>query len=474
VQAYKLPQHVSLFLNKDNIPNDDLRTVILNQINNENLLKVLWEDKFEVLKNPYLWDQDISLESENKNLENIIAKLWYYKKSKLVEDITKKYEKISEEAKIEKEDTETASGWLIFEDFQKDSEYIILPDFVDKYNFITKKDIILKWVVPENTKEVYINDVKINDFQENTRYFYYKLAENIVEWENKYSISFTIWDEKKVYEEVFFIYTPNKNSLQALEDNFTTKLIEEEKKKQELKKQLESIEQENAPLIVWEDAEKIENLNALDEWFFYNDKWEKFSLTLFYITWENHLEKTSVYIKDSLENIGISVRLRPIQINQIRQFMWWESQDDQVKKEYDMMLVGIHLWYFPFNLFPYLHSSQVIGWYNFGNIRKTSLDILLEELKWNFLTKTKREAIENKILDILSREQIVKSLYTPKINLLVDKSIKDTELKTSYIPYKYLRAYVLDNSYILDKKIINFEGKWFFDFFLFIIKKLYE
>jgi hypothetical protein len=48
-------------------------------------------------------------------------------------------------------------------------------------------------------------------------------------------------------------------------------------------------------------------------------------------------------------------------------------------KDYDMILVGINLGYFDYNLFPYLHSSQIKTGFNLGKIKKLSLDILLEE-----------------------------------------------------------------------------------------------
>jgi ABC-type transport system substrate-binding protein len=48
------------------------------------------------------------------------------------------------------------------------------------------------------------------------------------------------------------------------------------------------------------------------------------------------MEKTAVYIKTSLENIGINVKLRPLALNQLKQVIGKE-------KEYDMILAGINL-----------------------------------------------------------------------------------------------------------------------------------
>jgi len=68
---------------------------------------------------------------------------------------------------------------------------------------------------------------------------------------------------------------------------------------------------------------------------------------------------------------------------------------------------------------------------------------------------------------------VVKTLYTPKINLLIDKNLKNT-LIYDKIPNKQLRSYVLNSSYIKEEKIINFENKSINGFVKFILKKLYE
>ena len=100
-------------------------------------------------------------------------------------------------------------------------------------------------------------------------------------------------------------------------------------------------------------------------------------------------------------------------------------------------------------------------------------NILLEELKSNILSDEKIKENQTKILEILKEEQVIKTLYTPKINLLVDKNLKNKEIYESF-PNKYLRSYILNSSYIKEDKIINFENKSFVNFFKFILKKLYE
>ena len=146
---------------------------------------------------------------------------------------------------------------------------------------------------------------------------------------------------------------------------------------------------------------------------------------------EKSLEKTAQYIQSSLKNIGIQLNLFPVSLNGLVATLG-------NKNDYDMVLAGVHLGYFDDNIFPYFHSSQAKSGYNFAQIRKTSLDILLEELKANITDLTRAEEIQQKVVDILNEEQVVKTLYTPRGYLLADKKIKNISFP-EYIPFASLR-----------------------------------
>lgn len=464
-KKYNLPQYVSIFLNKDKITDVNLRTFLLEQINIQNLINILWKNNFDEVNNPFFTKIKLDNESQNKNFENILSKLWYYKKSKLISNISKNVKTYSNEIKIEKNKIKAED--LNIDKYQKKSEYIITPDYVDKYNFITNDDILLKWITPENTSEVYINDYKLTNFVANNKYFYYRLKESlntIKAWNNNYKIYFVVNWEKKLYDEINFLYYKNKDKLDEAKKELLVNL-EVNRLEKEIKIEQEwLISQKN---IQTEDEKlTLEKLNNLDEKFFYNENLEIFSVNLTFIDWDKQLFDTANYIENTLKEIGIVVNKVPVDLSQIKNFI-------EEEKSYDMILTWINLWYFSYNLFPYFHSSQVKNGYNFSKIRKTSLDILLEELKWWILNKTKIEEIEKKIIDILKKEQIVKTLYTPKINLLVDKKIKDAYLSAN-IPNKALRSNIYDNSHIKEKKIINLNNKNIINFFNYIISKLYE
>lgn len=480
---YTLPQFVSLFINQNKIQNVDLRNFILNKINSENLVKLLWEDNFKIVNNPYLTETKIDNELSNKNFENIIAGLGYVKKSKIVEKYL---------PTINNVDTGTNTGTTIVEEkivetpavipqdlsidrYQKDSTYIFDPSYVEKYNFITKDDILLKWKAWKWVEAVYINDYNLSNFNSNDPEFYYRLKESfssIKAWANNYKIYFVENWKKVLKEEINFMYYNDKTVL----DNEKIKFIKElylaeqkENKKQETEKtEVEKVEVKKVEVKKVEkteiDKEKLAKLTNLDEKYYYNDKLESFGLNLYYVAWEKDLENTANFIKNSLIEIWINLKLYPISISDLSKIL-------SEKDKYDMILTWVNLWYFEYNIFPYFHSSQVKNGYNFSNIKKTSLDILLEELKSDIRTPEDTTKIQEKVLDILQSEQIMKTLYSPKINLLIDKDIKNISIPNK-LNNKSERKDLFKSIYIKENKIINFENKWFFDFFSFLFKKL--
>lgn len=65
----------------------------------------------------------------------------------------------------------------------------------------------------ENVTAVCVNDYKLANFKSGDRDFYYRPRENIWNlkaWMNSYKIYFEIWGEKKLQEELFFVYYHGK------------------------------------------------------------------------------------------------------------------------------------------------------------------------------------------------------------------------------------------------------------------------
>lgn len=455
-QSYKyiLPQFVSLFINQTNVENSDIRGQILWAINSDSLIEELWVENFQKVHNPYLSEHNMTSSSLD-NISTIMKKEWYVKKYDILTQYTKTDKKYSEEVNV---DIEIKEDEIKIDDFQEKSKYITSPSYVDKYNFITLDDILLTWNTPSSVEKVFINDYELSNFKEWNTKFYYRLKESydsIEQWENNYKIYFQEDWKKVLKEELNFLYYTDKDELEREKINFITNLVRAKKKKEV--KVVEKVEV---------NKEDLNKLSLLDENLYYNNKLEPYKLVLMYLNSSTELEKSAIFVKESLYKIWIDTEIIPIWLKDLSNILW-------EKEQYDIIITWVNLWYFNYNIFPYFHSSQSKNWYNFSNIKKTSLDLKLEELKSTNQAEENFLKIEKEVIDILDDEQIIKMLYTPKINLLIDKNIKNVEIPEK-IPNKSLRSIVFESSYTQEEKIINFENKSIKGFFYFLYKKINE
>lgn len=450
---YTLNQYVGLFLNKDNIANANIRTFILNNIKRDNLLTILWDSKFKAVKNPYFSDVSIDTQADDKNIDSIIKSLGYKRKSEIFDGFIvseKKRQNYSWEVIL----TPTAEAKVYsLEDFQKPATTITSPAYVEKYNYVTQTNIILRWKTLEDTTAVYFNDYKLTSYQSGSSEYAYALKDILKSWVNNFEIYFEIQGEKKLQETITFIHDIDKAKIELL----TTQLIvdlweaEDSRIKAATQANLSSI----TPFIP--DPEKQALIEALDDESFYNEQLEAFSFNLYYTDTSLYIEQTASYIKTSLEEKGIWVELNPIALS-------WLPELLKDKSNYDIMLAGINTGYFDFNIFPYLHSSQAQLWYNFSNVKKLSIDILLEELKSSLLWKKKIWELQARVLESLREEQVIKTLYTPLSNNLVDKNINNYK-PLLHIPNDYVRIDTISQIYVNKKKIIDFNTKSIKGFF---------
>ena len=445
---YTLPQYVSFFINEDKVPELWLRNFILHQVNRDNIVKNLSEKNYKPVYNPFMSGEKIDKETNNKNIEQIIQSRGFYKKSYLMKMLMKWGETpVSWETKgDQKKKTETATPSL--EDVSSEKSQTIVEPSISKVNFISQDDILLKGIVTEPWVEgVYVNDYKLKGFATGDKKFYYRLKkqgyDTIVEGKNIYQISFVKGGKKEIKESLVFFYEPD------------TKKLEEDKQKF-----LASISRNTVQKKIQIDDAKKMQLDTLDDTSYYDKNLQKLTLNMYYTDNDVSIATTANNIKESLGQYGIDIELQAVSLSDM-----WEILKNG-NKNYDLFLAWINLGYFDYNLFPYLHSSQIKSGFNLSKIKKLSLDILLEEGRSNSLSQDKIGELETKILAILKDEQVMKTLYTPIMRNLVDKNIKNYALK-EYLFDDALRFQSLESSYVSEKKIINFSSKslsWFFSF----------
>ncbi len=477
---YSLNQYIWLFINTDKIPYPKLRNFILRSIKNKDLINKIWKSNYKEIDSPFFNKLKLETNNQTTPLNTILASLWYYSKSeilnKLWETTNKTY---SNEAQININNTwswiinnswNLTNSWIINikpitkDNYIVDSKLITEPKWVDNYNYITKKNLTLTWKVDKLIDSIYINNKKLLSYKPWTNYFVVPLKNNLKIWKNEYKIYFEKNWKKELEDTITFFYNPDKKTHKKYEQDLIKQLNEKAKQQALIKK----IKNNNENNYIDKEQHKvfIQKLNNLNPNFYYNKNLDSYSLVLYYIENNSYNQSTAEYIKEKLESLWIEIILQPIDIQTLT------SSLRQWHKDYDLLIAWINLWYFDFNIFPYFHSSQTKYWYNFSNIKKLSLDQILEELKSYNLSEKKQELLETKINIILKNEAIFKPLFTPLYSNLVDKNIKWYNLPKK-IPSDIYRFNPLINSYILKKKIINYKNKSIINYFKYIFKILF-
>lgn len=474
---YFSPKYTALFLNIDTIKSKKLRNFILYKIDKSQIVKLLWEGKFSAVKNPYLSDYDFDKDAENKNIEWMMEYISYYKKSKLAKLLTNSKTTQTSNSSNTSTNEPKQSTWSINSNYKdvedvekninKDLEYII--SWLDKkYNFVSKDNILLKWNTQWHKPDaIYINDYKLKWYDAWSSVFYYRLKvgdwyDSIKEWKNEYKIIFEENWEKTQKEDLTVFYYTDTDKLEEEKNKFYSWFI----KISTWTSNTWSIEvpketKENTTSTI--DKELKEKLDSIEDDYYYNKDFERYTLKLMYIDWEQDMINTVSYITKVLWEQWIMVQPIAVKLSDLSKVI---AESDE-KNSYDMFLAWINLWFFDFNIYPYFHSSQVKSGYNFSNLKKLSLDIILEEINANKIHKDWLESEQKKALDLIKEEQVVKVLYTPARNLLIDKNIKNVKFPTTST-WNISRTDYLSEIYLSAKSHINSENKWFIDFMKYI------
>ena len=462
---YILPQFVSVFLNSETMESETMRKYILRNINRWELIASLWIDTVQEIKNPFLTETKIDT-IKTSELSFTLWKLWYKSKQELVTAAQERQKEKQKQVAEEQKQTISAEANLvpIKKEIEQESLSIITNPTNDKYNFISEDNVLLKWQVEDaDVTAIYINDYQLSWFSQWDDVFYYRLIkwyDSIVEGKNEYKIYFEKdWEKELVEEIVYFYYTDGER-------------LADEKAKFFWEAAIASNNSSTPNTInsgTWSiaDNEELKKLESLDQRFYYKDDLTPYSLNLLFINSDKNISDSVNFIKESVENAGVKINIIESSVASLTNDLRKESAP------YDMVVIWVNLGYFDFNMFPYLHSSQAESGYNFSNIKNLSLDILLEEMKGNNLSNTKILELEEKIIEILQEEQIVKTLYSPKLKLLVDKNIENYSL-ASYMPDDIYRLNPLINSYISKKKTIDKENKSSPDFIKFLFTSLFK
>ena len=212
-----------------------------------------------------------------------------------------------------------------------------------------------------------------------------------------------------------------------------------------------------------EQKNELQRVQALDNSYFYDKNYSKFTLNLDFVNEWPYFSYYAKRIKEELQFLWIELNSKEITQKELN------SMISKWEKNYDMLLTWVNHWLFDYNIFPFYHSSQAKIWFNFSKIKNISLDVLLEKLKASQLDSEKLKQIKKESLEILKREAIVKTFFNPYSFFYIDQNIKNIH-EYSLIPYKYYCYDIIKNSYIKDSRIIDYSTKSIYQFFSWLKK----
>ncbi len=315
---------------------------------------------------------------------------------------TKKSEMI---AKLNKEST-TVSGELVF----PNTKYWTNKAKVNTL-FVNEDptELILTGNVPLNTESVTINGYTLREFSPGNKIFVYKASTiwgTLAEWKNVYNM---------------ILKLSNGNSLT---EALTVYISKDQSKLDGYKKELQdayNASQNTPALIANREREKVEQLKKLEQLrdeYYYNDKYEIFSLKIGHITGPQSTEAYAEKINTALKLLWVKTELVPYGPKDIQSIIAsWE-------KKYDLLVIGISVEWSLSNIGKLFASSDAKwGGLNFSNIESKNLDSLFIEFRGT-TESSKLDKIQQGIIKIMNTESFFVPISSPYHKIWVDRNIK--------------------------------------------------
>jgi len=158
--------------------------------------------------------------------------------------------------------------------------------------------------VPIGTKNVIINGYSLQEFLPGNNRFMYKVSlENntLIEGKNTYALEFESVSGTRILRDTFTVYYfREKEKLDAAKASLEKEYLDKENTPEKVAARLES---NNAI------KEKLKTLNPR---FYYNEKYEPFTVNITYLSDPASLEKYATIVGSTLTSLGLEVKITPV------------------------------------------------------------------------------------------------------------------------------------------------------------------
>ena len=197
----------------------------------------------------------------------------------------------------------------------------------------------------------------------------------------------------------------------------------------------------NATPVVTETAPVVVN-TSLDPKKLYSKDGKILTFKILVQSDVEYFQTVSSKLATKLEEMGITVNVETMSVADIRKNL--QNPD----YAYDMIVSGINLGLFHYNIAPYFHSGQVKEGFNLSRVRDPRLDTLIEKLteRLYYSNPDVLRTLQTNIQKYLEQESLVYPLGSPLERLSLKESILGRSVP-EYIPGQELLVDILSKTY---------------------------
>lgn len=199
-------------------------------------------------------------------------------------------------------------------------------------------------------------------------------------------------------------------------------------------------------------AEKVKRIEQLDPLKYYDANYRPFVLKLAVTNQSPYITPIAETIRDALKKTGIETEFVDFTQDHVQKAI----RDGE--KNYDAIVTGINLGSFEHNVSPFLHSGQAKNGFNFSKVKNPELDLLLEKIKSSSLRKETLQKLEEQVLTILMKENVVLPIFSPYHAFYIDRNLRNIA-KSRILPGTKSIYDLTEKAYIKEEYIMHLEDK---------------
>lgn len=252
-----------------------------------------------------------------------------------------------------------------------------------------------------------VNDYKLQEYSAGNTNFVYKIsteAGTLKNGKNDYKLQLPQKDGSTLTETLTIYHTLDKSAMEQFQKgveaelltklNTPEKIAEREKQKQE----------------------KISKISSLEDSYYYNEKYEPFTLKLAFVSDKDAPAKYAEFSIESLRQLGVKIEQIPLTTKNLSTLI------SSGEKNYDMIIVGLRSPGSAAHLGTTFFTSENEN-PNFSNLKSKNFVDLFEQLK-SVSSKEKAVAIQNEIVNFMNEYSFFFPISQPERKMYLHRDVK--------------------------------------------------